>query len=248
VQLLYLDCGVPVRRSSGPALLALALLAGALWSPATGLGAALVAPPDGAKVSSTPTFAWGPAPGEDANQIELSPNPALAPEGPFVDDPRKRSALLDDTQTSYTVPAAQPLLAGTWYWHVEMMDYSLPQCCSNWTAFRRVVVQDEPIRLSSFKVGFLGPLDELVTRFSYVDNSTDLAARYRLVFKKRRHGRRLAAASGKVDRGNLQNGEVFVTARRPKGLRRGRRYLVRLELRDSGGHVARSAYVRLRLR
>ena len=48
--------------------------------------------------------------------------------------------------------------------------------------------------------------------------------------------------------GNLQNGEAFVTARRPKGLRRGLRYLVRLELKDSGSHVARSAYVRLRLR
>jgi len=140
------------------------LTAGVLlaWGPiaaAASQGAIPVAPPDGAKVASTPTFAWGPGPGEDANQIELSPNPALADDGSFVDDPRKRMAQLDDAQTSYTVPASAPLLAGTWYWHVEMMNFDFDPCCSRWTDVRGVSIRDEPIKLSSFRIGFLRPLD-----------------------------------------------------------------------------------------
>ena len=164
-----------------------------------------------------------------------------------MDDPRKLKAQLDDPQTSYTVPASAPLLAGTWYWHVEMINFDFDPCCSRWTDVRRVVVQDAPIELSSFKVGFLRGLDQLVLRIAYSDNSADLRARYRLVFKKRRHGRRLARVFGAVDRGSFQNGEAFDSARRPKRLTRGRRYFVRLELRDAAGHVARSRYVRIRL-
>jgi hypothetical protein len=227
------------------------LFAGALvWAlsaAAAARGAIPVAPPDGAKVSSTPTFAWGPAPNEDASQIELSPNRALADDGSFVDDPGKRKAQLDDTQTSYTVAPSDPLVAGTWYWHVEMANFNLDPCCSRWTDVRRVVVRDAPIRLSSFKLGFLRRLDELVLRIGYSDNSADLGARYRLVFKRHRRGRKLALVSGRVDKGNFQGGEAFDTARRPQRLERGRRYFVRLDLRDAAGHVARSHFVRIRL-
>jgi hypothetical protein len=219
----------------------------ALFGAAAGQGAIPVAPPDGAKVDDTPTFAWGPAPGEDANQIELSPNPALADDGSFVDDPRKRAEQLDDPQTSYTVPASKPLLAGTWYWHVEMINFDFDPCCSRWTDVRRVVVQDAPIKLTSFRIGFLRPLDQLVLRIDYSDNSADLRAWYRLVFRKRRRGRVLARVSGRVDRGSFQNGQAFDSTHRPKRLRRGKRYVVRLELRDAAGHVARSRYVHIRL-
>jgi hypothetical protein len=245
--LVYLALGVLVGRLSRVTLPAGALLVWALSAAAPANGAIPVAPPDGAKVNSTPTLAWGPAPGEDANQIELSPNRALADDGSFVDDPRKQRAQLDDTQTSFTVPPSQPLIAGTWYWHVELFNFNIDPCCMVWTDVRRIVVQDAPIKLSSFRVGFLRALDELVLRIGYSDNSANLDARYRLVFRKRRHGRKLASVSGRLDRGNFQGGEAFDAARRPKRLKRGKRYLVRLELRDAAGHVARSHYVPIRL-
>jgi hypothetical protein len=224
-----------------------ALIICALAAAAAADGAIPVAPSDGAKVSSTPTLAWGPAPGETANQIELSPDRSVQDDGSFVDDPRKRKASLGDTQTSYTVPASEPLLAGTWYWHVELFNFDLAPCCSLWTGVRRIVVQKTPIKLSSFELAFLRPLDELVLRIGYSDNSANLAARYRLVFRERRHGRKLVTIRGRIDKGNFQSGKAFDSLRRPKRLRRGRRYLVQLELRDSAGHVARSRYVHIRL-
>jgi hypothetical protein len=243
----YLDIRVPVRRSTRATLLAAALLGWALSAAAAAHGAIPVAPPDGAKVFSTPTFTWGPAPGDGANQIELSPNWRLADDGSFADDPRKRTAQLDDTQTSYTVPASERLIAGTWYWHVETFNFDIDPCCTRWTEVRRVVVRDAPIKLSSFKLGFVRALDELVLRIGYSDNSANLGARYRLLFRKRRGAPRIATVSGRVDRGSFQSGEAFDATRRPSRLKRGMRYLVRLELRDAAGHVARSRYVRIRL-
>jgi hypothetical protein len=226
--------------------LAAALLGWALPAAAAN-GATPAAPPDGAKVPSTPTFTWDRPPGDGANQIELSPNRALADDGSFVADPRKRTVLLDDTQTSYTVPASEALIAGTWYWHVETFNFDIDPCCTRWTDVRRVVVRDAPIKLSSFKLGFIGGLDELVLRIGYSDNSADLRARYRLIFRTRRAGPRLATVSGRVDRGSFQGRAAFEATRRPKRLKRGKRYLVRLELRDAAGHVARWHYLRLRL-
>ena len=228
------------------------LLVGALlvWAPAAAAvarAAIPVAPPDGAKVNSTPTLAWGPAPGEDANQIELSPSRALADDGSFSPDPRERTAQLEATQTSYTVTSSEPLIAGTWFWHVQMFNFNLDVCCSLWTGVRRIVVRDAPIKLSSFKLGFIRGLDELVLRIGYSDNSADLGARYRLIFRKRRGGRKLATVLGRLAKGNFQGREAFDSARRPKRLKRGERYLVRLELRDAVGHVARSRYLRIRL-
>jgi len=236
--------GPRIRRST---LLAGALLVWALSSPAGAPAAVPIAPPDGAAVSGTPTFAWGPGPGEDANRIEISPSSATTEEGAFEDDPRKRSAILDDSQTSYTVPASDPLVAGAWFWHVETLNLAIDPCCSRWTETRRVVVEDAPIRLSSFRLGFLRGIDQLVLRIAYSDNSADLAARYRLTFRKRRHGRRLAAISGKLSRSSFRDGRAFAFARRPKRLRRGSRYLARLVLSDAAGHVARSHYVAIRL-
>ena len=236
-----------MRRLRRPIFLSGALLAWALSSAASATGAIPVAPPDAAKVAGTPTFAWGPAPDEEANVIELSPVRTLAEDGSFVDDPRKRKVLLDTMQTSYTVPSSQPLLAGTWYWHVETINFDFEPCCSRWTDVRSVVVRDAPIRLNSFRVGYVRGLDQLVLRIAYSDNSANLGARYRLDFRKRRHGRTLARVGGRIDKGDVQAGESFASARRPKRLKRGRRYLVRLVLRDVAGHVARSRYARIRL-
>jgi hypothetical protein len=226
--------------------LATALLAGALLTAAAASGAALVVPPDGATVSGTPTLAWGPAPGEDANLLELSPSPATGGDGAFADDPDKRIAILADAQTSYTVPAGAPLFAGTWYWHVQTLDLSA-EPGDLWSLTRRLVVADGRIRLVSFELGFLRGIDDVVARFAYSDNSRDLAARYRLEFRKRRHGRRVATRMGTVDRGDLRGGEAFVSVRRPHRLRSGARCYVRLALRDAGGHVTRSRFVRIRL-
>jgi hypothetical protein len=236
-----------VGRARRSTLLAGALGVWALSAAAGALGANPVAPSDGAHVGGTPTFAWGPGPGEEANQIEISPSPVTTDEGAFADDPRKRIAVLDDTQTSYTVPASNPLLAATWYWHVETLNIEIDPCCSRWTETRKVVVDDAPIRLSSFRLGFLGGIDQFVMRIAYADNSADLGARYRLVFRKRRHGRRLATVSGRLSRASFRDGRAFAYARRPKRLQRGSRYVTRLALSDAAGHVARSHYVSIRL-
>jgi hypothetical protein len=226
--------------------LAAALLAGALLPAATASGAALVAPPDGAVVSGTPTLAWGPAPGESANLLELGRAPATGDDGAFADDPDKRIVILADGQTSYTVPAAEPLYAGPWYWHVQTLDLSA-EPGGLWSLTRRFVVADARIRLVSFELGFLRGIDDIVARFAYSDNSRNLAATYRLEFRKRRHGPRVARRSGSVDRNSLQNGKAFVSVRRPHRLRRGSRCYVRLVLRDAAGHVTRSRFVRIRL-
>lgn len=235
-----------MRSFLGSMLLAAALLAGALATAAAASGAALVVPADGGHVSDTPTLAWGPGPGEEANLLEFSRGPATADDGAFADDADKRIVILSDSQTSYTVPAAAPLFAGAWYWHVQTIDLS-SEPSGLWSATRRLVVADARIRLSSFKLGFLRGIDNLVARFAYSDNSENLGARYRLEFRRRPHGRRLATRSGEVDRGDFQNGEAFVSARRPNRLRRGARYYARLELRDAVGHVTRSRFVRIRL-
>jgi hypothetical protein len=228
--------------------LAAALLAWALSGAAAAHGAIPVSPPDGEKTSGTPTLAWGPAPGDEANRVELARSPEVDADGAFVDDPDKRTVLLDSGQTSYTVPAGAPLVAGTWYWHVETVNFEADPCCSRWSDVRRIVVADEPIVLSSFRIGFLRGLDQVVMRVAYADNSADLAARYRVVFSKRRGGRRLATIKGKLTRASFQDdGRAFASARRPKRLRRGKRYFARLELRDAAGHVARSHHVRIRL-
>jgi hypothetical protein len=234
----------PLRRS---AFLSGALLVWALSGAAIAAGAILVAPPDGARVASTPTFAWGPAPGEGTNLIELSPHQVQGPDGTFVDDPRTRRVLLDETQTSYTVPSSAALLAGTWYWHVETVDFDFEPCCTRWTDVRRVVVRDEAIRLSSFRIGFIRGLDQLVLRVAYSDNNANLGARYRLDFRMRRHAPTRVRVGGRLDRGDFQGGEAFESVGRPKRLKRGKRYYVRLVLRDAAGHVARSSYTRIRL-
>ena len=214
---------------------------------ATARGAVALMPPDGAQVGTSPTFTWAPAAGDEANQLELSPARVLADDGSFVDDPRKLTFQLSSAQSSFTVPASQPLLAGTWYWHVQLDNFDIPACCTVWTAVRRVVVRDAPIRLQSFKLGFVRVLDDLVLRVRYSDNSANLAARYRVSFSARRGGRRLAAVSGKLDQRSLQGGVAVDSVRRPRRLARGRRYFARLELRDAAGHVTRSGYVRIRL-
>ena len=233
----------PLRRSI---LLASALFIGALATAAGARGAVPVAPADGAKASPTPALAWRLAPGEEANVLELARRPDTAEDGAFADDARKRIVVLQGTQTGYTVPAASPLTAGAWYWHVQTLDLATEPGTA-WSAIRKLAIADAPIRLLSFKLGFIRALDELVLRFAYADNSERLGARYRLVFRKRKRGRRVAAASGRVDAGDFQNGEAFVSTRRPRKLRRGARYYARLELRDAAGHVAHSHVVRVRL-
>src|SRR5690242_237306 len=184
-------------------------------------GAVAVAPPDGAQVDGTPTFRWAPGAGDEADQLELSPARALADDGSFVDDPAKRTFQLSSAQTSFTVPGSQPLLAGTWYWHVQLSNFDAAGCCTVWTDVRRVAVRDAPIRLRSFKLGFLRAVDDLVLRIGYSDNSANLAARYRVSFRARRHGRRLATVSGKLDRGSFQDEVAVDEVRRPGRLRRG---------------------------
>jgi hypothetical protein len=236
-----------LARSLRSVLLAGALVACTLFAGVTARAAVPTAPADGATVNGTPTFAWTPGPGEEANQIELSPERALAADGSFADDPRERKVLLDPDQTSYTVDAAEPLPAGVWFWHVEMIDFDADPCCSRWTDTRRIVVADQPIRLASFKLGFLRAIDQFVLRIAYSDNSTDLAARYKVFFRRHRHGRRLGVLTGRLDRTSFQKGEAFTSGKRPKRLRRGRRYFAKLVLRDGAGHVVRSRFVRIRL-
>jgi hypothetical protein len=91
----------------------------ALALPAASQAATPQGPPDGASTSSRPTLFWGLATNEQAETLELSPNPAPGSFGGFTDDERKRVELLAPGQTSFVVGNASRLDAGTWYWHVS---------------------------------------------------------------------------------------------------------------------------------
>jgi hypothetical protein len=197
-----------------------------------------IEPPDGATTSSTPTFTWRLEPGEDPLAIELTPNPAPGAGGAFTEDAAKRVALLAEGQTAYAVGNRERLEPGQWFWHVGAFG---PALTFGWSPTRRFVVPDEPIRLHSLKVEYFKCLRELSVEFEYSDNSAGQPARYRLDFRRRRRGRRVASIGGRAE-----GGLAFETFRRPRRLPIGR-YYVRLELRDGGGHVARSRFRRLRI-
>ena len=196
-----------------------------------------IGPADNATGTSTQTFAWLLAPGEEAFAIELSPNGALGQAGSFADDVRKRSVVLAPTQTSYTVGNQNPLPPGTWFWHVNSFT---PTSEGLWSPTRRLVVPDDPIRLRSFEFTNLRCIRKFKVEFAYSDNSAGRPASFRVEFRRKKRGRLLAAAAGRA-----RDGQHVEILRLPRKVRRGRHY-VRLRLRDGGGHVDRSGYRRMR--
>lgn len=221
--------------------IALALgLAVALGAPGAAHAAVVLSPPQNASVSSTPTFSWRLSPGERSSSLELSPNPAPGDAGGFADDLDRRAALLAETQTSYVVGNRDPLFAGVWFWHLNVFDADFE---SRWTPVQKIVVRDERIRLRSFNFTNFSCTRQVSVDFTYSDNSPRQPATFRVEFRRRKRGPRVASIAGRADEGRF-----FQTFRRPRKLRRGRRYYVRLKLRDRGGHVDRSGFRRLRVR
>jgi hypothetical protein len=197
-----------------------------------------IGPPESSVTTSTPTFTWQLAPGEEASSIELSPNPAPGAFGGFTDDTRKRTAILADHRTSYAVGDSEPLSPGTWFWHVNAFTADFEPV---WTPVRRVWVPDEPIRLVSFKVTSHQCLRRVGVEFKYEDNSVGQPPVYRLEFRRSRRGKRVASVAARAE-----DGQHFKSLRLPRRVRRGRFY-VRLRVRDAGGHVALSGLRRIRV-
>lgn len=207
--------------------------------PGTAGAVTALAPAEGSSNSSTPRFTWRLGPGEHSSTLELSPNPAPGEGGGFTDDMAKRTFSLADTQTSFVVGNSAPLSPGVWFWRVGATG---PDFDTRLSVIRRFVVRDEPIRLLSLKLTSFRCIRDLSLEFSYADNSSGQPARYRLEFRRTRRGRRVASIAGRADEGRL-----FTTRRVPRRLRAGRRYYVRLSLRDRGHHVDRSRFRRLRI-
>jgi hypothetical protein len=203
------------------------------------LAAAVIpqAPPDGFRTTATPTFSWTLEPGEQAQTIELSPNPAPGEGGAFAEDAAKRFAVLAEPQTSYRVGNREPLAPGVWFWHVSTLgpDFEL-----RWSVLRRIVVPDEPIVFHSLRLTYLHCIRTLSVEIDYSDNSAGQPARYRMGFRRHRHGREVASI-----RGRAVNGHVFRIFHKPRKLAAGFRYYVQLKLRDRAGHVTRSRLRRL---
>jgi len=102
----------------GP-FLTFAVIAAALAQPQLAGAATLLSPAEGETISSTPTFLWQLGGDEQSEAIEYSLNPAVGGGGRFADDRDKGFDLIPIGQTSYSVGNSQPLVAGTWYWHVR---------------------------------------------------------------------------------------------------------------------------------
>lgn len=217
-------------------LLLAACVTAALTAPGPARAVVPLAPADNGTATSTPTFSWQLAPGEQAIALELSPNPAPGESGGFTDDMRRRTAILGATQTSFAVGNRTPLEPGTWFWHVNVFT----QLDSLWTPVRRIVVPDEHIRLLTFTLTNLRCIRHLNVEFTYADNSPGAPARYLVEFRRRKRGRVVASLRGRAD-----GGQFFKLLRVPRRVRRGR-YLVRLKVRDAAGHVDRSGFRRIR--
>jgi hypothetical protein len=214
------------------------VIVGAVTLPAAAGAVTPIAPADGVRTTSTPSFRWALAPGEEVFSFELSPNPAPGENGAFADDRAKRVSVLAKNQTGFAVGNADPLPPGTWFWHVNVFG---PDFDQRWTPVWRIRVRDDPIRLLRFKLLNLRCIRRLSVDFEYTDNSVGKPARYRLDFRRSKRGR-LAA----VIKGRAVDGREFKQYRFPRRLGRGR-YVVRLKVKDARGHRDRSGLRRMRV-
>ena len=207
-----------------------------------GAAAAITAtsPTDGATTDSTPAFEWQLAPSEEAGFLELSRDPSLGPTGGFAEGTTKRTNVFASHETSYRVPRSRPLLAGDWYWHVRAT--RLSDSLSSWSEVRRIRVRDESVRLEDFDLEYLACAKSFYVGVTYLDNNSAQRAIWGVDFRKLRGGRRIARF-----RGRARDGSILVTRGKPRRLRGGERYVARLFVRDSAGHVTRSRYRRIRI-
>jgi len=206
----------------------------------------LTSPPDAAKASSTPTFAWQLTAGEQSEAIEYTTNPAPGPDGGFADDRNKTFASVNADQTSYTVGNTSPLVAGRWFWHVRVSvpGEFFPE--SKWSAAQSFLVADERPRIESFRIDYLSCIKEFSVRFGHSDNS-EAAPRAAVEFRPVRRGRRVRRSLGQTDDTGLGGATEYESFRRPRKLRVGRSYFARLVLIDSARHVTKSRPRRVRI-
>lgn len=231
-----------LRRGAPAAVCAVLALIGV---PAAAEAVVLISPPEGATAPSTPTFDWQLEPGEESEAIEYSTNPAPGSSGGFAEDRQLTFDVVRPDQTTYTVGNTRPLVAGQWYWHVRVAvpGEFFPE--SRWSATQSFFVADERARIESAEIEYLSCSRVVTVQFEHSDNS-DVAPRFAVEFRSR--GRRVARRSlGQTDSPGLGGSTEFASFRRPRKVRVGRRYVVRLLLIDSARHVTRSQPRRLRI-
>lgn len=212
----------------------------ALTVGALGAGAARAAvptaPPNGsATADRSPTLSWALEAGERSFVIELSPNPATAPEGGFVRNDRLRFYFVDGAATSAELPGSEPLDLGTWYWHVGTLVPGSDQVRFSPTATFAVIAGPPPPR---------GP-DIRSARFTY--NRCKFLFHYRARLRPgsaplrsyRLSLFRVGPRGGLGRRLATEAGRLGVTSFRrtfPNGPRTvGRRFALRLTIRDQTG-------------
>ncbi len=212
--------------------------------PNTAGAVVLTSPPDAAKASSTPTFAWQLTAGEQSEAIEYTTNPAPGPDGGFADDRNKTFASVNADQTSYTVGNTSPLVAGRWFWHVRVSvpGEFFPE--SKWSAAQSFTVANERPRIESFKIGYFTCSKRVFIDFGHSDNS-EVPPRYAVEFRRR--GKTLGRSLGRASNAGLGGTTEYESFRRPRRVRVGRSYFARLVLIDDARHVTKSRPRRVRI-
>lgn len=196
-------------------------------------------PVGGNEASSTPLFSWLLESGEEAQELQISTNPAPGEGGGFTRDEDLRYEFLADFQTAFAVGNTEPLFAGTWYWHVQTIDQNYD---FKWSPTASFTVPDFPPVLKSFRVHDFDCIDKIGIDFEYSDNSRDQRVAWRLELLRHRHGGRIGRATGSTD-----ETDETVSFRTPPKAKRGKKYWAQLTLTDPIGQVAKSQARPLRL-
>jgi len=226
------------------ALLAVAVVLTLAVAPHSAEAVLLTSPPDGASASSTPTFAWQLAAGEQSEAIEFTTNPAPGSFGGFADDRNRTFDLVTADQTTYTVGNTSPLVAGRWFWHVgvSVPGEFFPE--SKWSAAQSFTVANERPRIESFKIGYFTCSKRVFIDFGHSDNS-EAPPRYAVEFRRR--GKTLGRSRGRASNAGLGGTTEYESFRRPRRVRVGKSYAARLVLTDQAGQVTRSRPRRVRI-
>lgn len=196
-------------------------------------------PIGGTEASSTPLFSWLLEPGEEAEELQISTNPAPGEGGGFARDEDVRYEFLADFQTAFAVGNTEPLFAGTWYWHVQTSDQNYD---FKWSPIAYFTVPDLPPVLKSLHVQDLDCIDKIQIEFEHFDNSRDQRVSWRFDLLKHRRSGRIGKATGTTD-----ETDETVSFRTPRRATRGKKYWAQLTITDPIGQAVKSEARPLRL-
>ena len=119
-------------------------------------------------------------------------------------------------------------------------------CCFLWSPILSIRVPDQKIKLKDFDLDYLSCIRQFSLDFEYSDNSSDQFAKWKLDFKKRKSGGKVARKRGSADDDDF--GTVFKTFKKPRKLKVGRKYFAKLSLSDRARQTTKSRNKRTKIR